>query len=464
MKTAYSYLRFSTPLQSGADKLKWQLGMAREYADANGLVLDENLSFQDLGVSAYRGANRQVGKLADFLLAIRYGLVKKGSYLLVESLDRISRDSARRALRTLGNICDEGITVVTLIDQQEYTSEILDRDPAALILSIVIFMRANEESATKSKRAKSALRRKMKRIRAGEKIRLCGSIPNWLRLENDQFVIEKEKAKSVRTIFQLAELGIGTTAIAKALNLSQMPTMGSSTYWDKSKVNLLLNNLTVTGTLIPSTYEIINGKKVPTAFKPLRGYYPRLISQKTWNKTSTYVEARKKKFRADNNGDRFRIVRNIFAYAAKCPLCGNAMNLRKHQYGHEMRGRIGHRLICALRANGGDCGATPVRYEPLEKVFLELAPKMMRIHLSSLSANNTEENSSMNRHERHLLEPRVSAVIEMIGKPELDRNQFNRHFRKLFDCVVINYPEGRLDFGWAYGGQTSMPFEQTADA
>lgn len=462
MQTAYSYLRFSTPGQASAEKLRTQLEQAREYAKVNGLILDEDFSFQDLGMSAYRGANSRVGRLGDFLLAAQHGLVKRGSYLLVESLDRISRDSARRAFRTLGNICDEGITVVTLIDEQIYTAEILDRDPAALIVSIVIFMRANDESTTKSKRIKSALRRKMQKIRCGEKVRLFGSIPSWLTLENDLFVVEKEKAKSVRMIFHLAELGIGTTAIAKALNLNKMPTLGSSTYWGKSRVNLLLNNIAVTGTLITSTYEIIDGKKVPLTFRPFRGYYPRLISQKTWNKAQFYVAARKKKFKADNNGARFRKVRNIFAYTSKCPLCGNAMNLREYRYRGDAPRKITHRLVCALAINGGECVVRSVIYESLETAFLEKGPDMMRAHVS-LSVEEATDKSSFRQHEYLLLEPRVSAMIESMKDLEQNRGQFNYRFRKIIRSVVINYPDKRLDFKWVYGGRTSMHIADIGD-
>jgi len=71
----------------------------------------------------------EAGELSAFREAVEAGLVPKGSYLLVESLDRISRQSARRALRVLEDIVDMGVTVVTLADGREYTAENLDSDP-----------------------------------------------------------------------------------------------------------------------------------------------------------------------------------------------------------------------------------------------------------------------------------------------------------------------------------------------
>ncbi len=48
--------------------------------------MDTELTFEDLGKSAYRGANVMDGALGQFIEAVDSGQVKKGSYLLVENL------------------------------------------------------------------------------------------------------------------------------------------------------------------------------------------------------------------------------------------------------------------------------------------------------------------------------------------------------------------------------------------
>ena len=98
---AYSYLRFSTPEQQKGDSFRRQASMAESYALKKGLNLDSALTFHDLGVSAFKGANAETGRLADFLEAVRAGLVPQGSFLLVEALDRLSRLAPRKALRVL---------------------------------------------------------------------------------------------------------------------------------------------------------------------------------------------------------------------------------------------------------------------------------------------------------------------------------------------------------------------------
>ncbi|TIP98178.1 MAG: recombinase family protein, partial [Mesorhizobium sp.] len=132
---AYSYVRFSTPDQQKGDSLRRQTEAAARWASARGIELD-NSSYQDLGVSAYAGDNAEVGMLGEFLGAVRDGTIESGSYLLIESLDRLSRDKARRAVRLLEDLCDSGIAVVTLADGKEYTKEALDNDPMGLMWAL----------------------------------------------------------------------------------------------------------------------------------------------------------------------------------------------------------------------------------------------------------------------------------------------------------------------------------------
>jgi DNA invertase Pin-like site-specific DNA recombinase len=109
---AYSYVRFSTPEQKLGHSMKRQIDDTRVWAQRRGIELDEGL-FIDEGVSAFHGLNATEGKLAAFREAVKDGTVPRGSYLVVESLDRISRQKVRRAARVIEDIVDLGITVWT---------------------------------------------------------------------------------------------------------------------------------------------------------------------------------------------------------------------------------------------------------------------------------------------------------------------------------------------------------------
>jgi DNA invertase Pin-like site-specific DNA recombinase len=138
----YSYTRWSTPDQAKGDSNRRQAEAAAKWAAKHGYELDTRLRIADEGVSAYRGNNAQDGGLGTFIEACRKGLIDPGSFLLVESLDRISRLPAMKALRLFGDITDAGVTIVTLTDDQHSSAERLENDSTSLIIALMVALRA----------------------------------------------------------------------------------------------------------------------------------------------------------------------------------------------------------------------------------------------------------------------------------------------------------------------------------
>jgi DNA invertase Pin-like site-specific DNA recombinase len=144
---AYSYIRFSTPEQAKGHSLQRQTEAAKAWADKVGVPLDTDLTFEDRGVSGFTGANKETGALGVFLERVRDGTVPRGSSLIVESLDRISRQVARKAVRTIEDIVEAGITVVDLSDgAREYSADTLDNDGMLFMMMVLRFIRSNEET------------------------------------------------------------------------------------------------------------------------------------------------------------------------------------------------------------------------------------------------------------------------------------------------------------------------------
>src|SRR4051812_27476179 len=92
----YSYVRFSSVKQAQGSGQRRQEDAAAEWCRARGLELVRD--YQDLGVSGFKGRNATEGALAAFLRAIEAGLVPNGATLLVENLDRLSRQQVNRAV------------------------------------------------------------------------------------------------------------------------------------------------------------------------------------------------------------------------------------------------------------------------------------------------------------------------------------------------------------------------------
>jgi DNA invertase Pin-like site-specific DNA recombinase len=156
---AYSYIRISSDPQLRGDSLRRQLEASNRYAAEHDLDLVEDM--RDLGVSGFTGANiGPEGALGRFLVAVRSNRVPRGSFILVENLDRLSREDPHRALGPFLEIINSGIGIVTLQDGKVYTAENLQVPD--LIMSILIMGRANEESRTKSLRIGEAWEKKRK--------------------------------------------------------------------------------------------------------------------------------------------------------------------------------------------------------------------------------------------------------------------------------------------------------------
>jgi DNA invertase Pin-like site-specific DNA recombinase len=165
MTIAYSYLRFSTPEQMRGDSFRRQAEAARVYAERHRLTLDTKLTFQDLGVSAYRGRNVNRGSLKDFRRAVEGKAVKRGSYLLIESFDRLTRMEPWDALPVFQEIINAGITIVTLQDERSWNRECIRDNPFRILESLLVMVRPHEESATKSRRIRASLDAKREAVR-----------------------------------------------------------------------------------------------------------------------------------------------------------------------------------------------------------------------------------------------------------------------------------------------------------
>jgi len=152
----YSYVRFSSTKQAAGNSLERQKDIATKIAARYNLELDTT-AYHDLGMSAFKGKNAYQGKLSEFIKQIGKK-VPKGSWLVIENLDRISRDDALSALDIFKSILSKDITIVTGMDERVYTYQDLKTNMIDLILSVMQFTRAHDESVTKKNRVEAQAR------------------------------------------------------------------------------------------------------------------------------------------------------------------------------------------------------------------------------------------------------------------------------------------------------------------
>jgi len=215
-----SYIRFSTPEQEKGDSLRRQEKEAEDYAKKHNLTLDEDLKFKDLGKSGYKGFNRIDGALKDFIDLIDKGEIPKGSILIVEHLDRLSREKVSVALRLFMDLIEKGIKIVTLQDNMEYDEDSINNS-SQLFISISYMTAAHNESLKKSVRIKEALEEKRKKLRNQEIKIFSSRCPLWIKLSDDktEFVSRLEVCEAIKLIFKKRLEGKGSYKIEKELNL-----------------------------------------------------------------------------------------------------------------------------------------------------------------------------------------------------------------------------------------------------
>jgi len=365
---AYSYLRFSTPEQRKGDSYRRQTELAENYAARHGLELDDTFNFHDLGVSAFRGANVATGMLGYFKEAVEAGEIAQGSFLLVESLDRISRQSARRAQRVLEDIIDLGVSVVTLNDGREYSSVSLERDPFELMVSLLTFIRANEESAMKSSRLKGAWGAKRA---AADRKPLTSQVPAWMRLDREAGEIKliPERAAIVERIFRETLDGKGQHLIAADLNRESVEPWGRAKYWQRSYIAKILSNEAVIGNFVPHTLDYVDGKRTRTPQEPVQGYFPAAISEGLWADVRTMNEGKRSRQRGRNAN---LPVSHMLARLAVCPKCGGTMT-------RVMKGsRSRPALVCARAKTKAGCTYKSVRIDLVEEAIVGRLPERLR--------------------------------------------------------------------------------------
>lgn len=398
MTKAYSYIRFSTPDQARGDSYRRQRQAAEEFCTKNGITLADTSEylFFDKGRSAYKGRHLDdTGELARFLRLVEDGSVERGSYLLVESLDRLSRERVKDALPRFLDLLNRGIRVVTLSDGKVYDDQYNELD---LIISIVHMSRAHNESEIKGQRVSRAWTAKQEKART-HRTPLGKACPQWLTLEDCAYQPISERVEVIREIFQLTQDGYGQRAIAKLLNDRGLPPFGSvkrnvSQAWGSSSVKKLLTNRALLGEYQPT--NLVDGVRQAVG-EPVHGFFPLIITEDVFYAAQA-ASTQRKVSGASKQSQSFNLWQGI----AKCGLCDNAMHLLNK--GKPPKG--GKYLRC-FGAAKGRCKAKLIPLARSENVFRELLTKVDSLSL-------VQDSSASMRKALAVLQGRESEVKQRL--------------------------------------------------
>ncbi|ELR66035.1 Recombinase [Photobacterium marinum] len=390
-RKAVLYGRYSTLAQEDGNSSERQKELAQAIAQQENLEIIK--VYFDEGKSGYHGANLD-GELGVLLKDIENGVIASGYILLVEELDRLSRQHLFKAQKQLTSILEKGIEIWTYLNGSlcKYNSE----NPMLLLQAIVKSQLAFEESDKKAARAKDNWKRKYADIRAGKFTRV--KVAYWItsNIEAKRFELN-EYAKGIEKIFELYTNGVGLMEVVRYLNEHNYPlddrhVQKHENSWDRHKVLQVLKNPSTYG-----TFKSYDGKFVK------HDYYPAVTSKDTFDLATSI------RLSSSHQSKHKSHFVNMLSGLVVCPYCGHGFILNYTTN----RGK----RYYALRCNAGSaCFAPSISLKKLEPLLFK--------YLSDLDWSTIFKNDGFDKDK--LISDLDNAKKELVKLEELfERSGFN---------------------------------------
>jgi DNA invertase Pin-like site-specific DNA recombinase len=348
----YSYARVSSKSQIEKSGISRQTKLARQWAESQGYQLTE---LSDEGLSAYKGHHTSKGNLGRFIKSVTDGNIPKDSILIVESLDRLSREDISTQLAQFLTIISNGIEIVTLADGNRFSKTSIDTNWTELVISIAMMAKANEESNLKSLRISAAREDKHDKRKLNPSLIITQQIPFWCTIIEGK-IVPNNFENIIKKIFTLASEGLGSIAIARHLNESNVECyrakQTSNHDWNSQKVARILRNSAVYGLFTTAN-----------KYDDIDNYYPQIITKDIFFTVQRLIDLRNKNKTRSSKGPS-----NLFSGLLKCK-CGAS-----YSYGTSITGvseNSARFLRCNRRTGGEICDGQRYWYFPFEQLILK---------------------------------------------------------------------------------------------
>ena len=300
----------------------------------------------------------------------------------------------------------------------------------------------------------------------------------------------------VQRIFAETLSGHGQHAIAQRLTSDGVPCFGRATHWHRTYISKILGNAAAHGVFSPHEYRHEGTKRTRTPLAPIAGYYPPAVTLETFEAVQGGGgTAHRVKARAGQ-------VVSLFGGLATCPICAGTMTRVNKG------ARATPKLICARAKAGAGCDYRGVDVAAVEDAllsgidtFLAEAPsgvvgldeRLLELdttigvyqdeadnlvqalshgpslaltarlrarerELAGVEAERTEVVEKITTGSSPVLMQRLKSVEAALSAAPLNRPMANLLLRSVLASVVVDYPNGRLNFHWKHGGESSLKY------
>ncbi len=377
MRNAISYMRFSSKRQEKGSSIDRQKERLDAYLAANpDVVLID--TFRDEGVSGFTGQHAKAGAMGRFMAMLANKRIPTPIILIVEALDRFSREPAIDAHDRLSELTKAGVTLIFLDEKVEISRASLRESPMVLFQIWGQMMANHAFSVRKSGFAKGGWNKSI-HLAASERkaIRGYDGCPwtvidpatgkyalGWKDEKTNTVVLgEPPIVGIIRLIYRWRIEGVADHAIAKRLNERGAPLVRAHVGpqhkrrgWYQSTIHRILSDRRVLG-----EGQFRGEPVIPDLF-------PRIIDEDTFARAQAAKSPVPTRLGSD---DGVSAIANLFTGFARCSCCGGNMVMTRNRGG----AKATRYLTCDARKRRLDCTSTGmVNYSRLESVILEHLP------------------------------------------------------------------------------------------
>jgi DNA invertase Pin-like site-specific DNA recombinase len=312
---AISYARVSNERQLRGEGMRRQLKGTREWIEKHPeLRIRLDLELSDAARSAWKGdhVTKDDAALGKLLKMVETDELRPPLMVIVEALDRLSRQNPWQAQSQLAGLVSRGIIVATTQDDQLYS---LDSGIGDIILSVVAMSRAHEESESKSQRVRQTKTMRVLQSMETKQV-LHQNVPHWLvvpeavsatnRLTRRVCKVERH-TETVRLMYEMA-LFHGATYITSWL-MRNRQAFGRSGKWNTWYVRQILTSRATIGHLEAKSGIIEN-------------IFPPVVPEELWLRVQAAMEARR-----GHSGAKTRSFINVLAGFCRCADCDGNMRV-----------------------------------------------------------------------------------------------------------------------------------------
>lgn len=330
MKTAVIYARYSSDSQS-EQSIDGQLRVCNEYAKSHDITIVNTYIDR-----AMTGTN---DNRPDFQRMIKDSNRREWDYVLLYKLDRFSRNKYEMAIHKK-TLRDNGVRVIS-------ATEYIPDSPEAIILESMLEGYAEYYSAELSQKVKRGM--KESRLKGNY---TGGHLLYGYKVENHKVVVDEEKAKAVRYIFEQYAMGVYVKDIISALTAKGIFNKGKP--FAETTIHNMLRNEKYTGVYRYKDDVFDN-------------IFPQILPKELYEKV---------RHKSELNRYGRRSIETVYLLRNRlvCGYCGCPISA---ETGTEKVGKVIRYYKCLVRKHRKGCTKATLRKEFLEDFVVDNVVKLL---------------------------------------------------------------------------------------